>query len=946
MFKKLTLALLTITMLLTLIPSTGFVQEAQSSAWQSSAGYAGAPYFYGVLEIRVPAGTPVDVSRGMFRTQAHDVYDGDITHLITRTSPSNPVINTASAGTTTVNYSVKNSRGTTSEISVNVIAESRANVLIRRRIHSRPDADTEASEIAGARRGNNHCGQHLGIYMPPNSNFRVRRIDAPIGGGILTLRNFAGISGQNNTVEIRGTAWETISHGSGVSGHNQTVSAMGRVPFINTPRNDNGHFTVELEFTLANAGSVRGLNYFHHGDTNQAQFLSDWTTDHMFAIISSNTVNMLVPWNDRPMLTGTGPAHGTNFPMHSINEILTYTNDMLIHMNDMHGLYIDAQERYNRLVHTRYMVVPAFGGLGAAFYGGAYTGMSAADGRPLSGGHTIYPYLSKSHLQAHEYAHGYDGNFSHRDYPLGDITTNVYVHYFRRNYAPQNRWWLYDYGSLPHANAENTIIAPANGIFPSGFREGLVTLISIMDNVGVNDWGRQIEVWRHIRQMDRRVLYERNERWSQADLFAVGIFEKTGLNMVPYLEWVGYNPSPNARKIIFGSGTARMPYYLSRLAGTQAAAIRTAEGIRGLWDAILPNPARNINANATLTLTIDDMSRIAGRTIRVMDGSAVLREEVVPANGIITFTGLPIGAYSIIAPTPTIGRYTDGFGALLVRAGQTHNTTINYQRLPYEISRARVNTWSTNEGDSYGERHLFDDDQQTIWHGRWSQGSGSNARVESFADIDIGQAVNVTTIELDKRNIANRGTIRNVRVWVHSHTGDTFPNGQTMSSHTAANVPQSQIDSDFRMDGWTLVPVTANGLSATNPLHRQTVTLQFNTPANTRYIRVGVTSFDNNGNDYVQVSEIRVFGTDDVGGQRPDYGDVNGDGVINAADITLLRRYIAATDKEEFRENNKTFVPENADANGDGVIDTADVTLLRKHLTATNPATVPLGPGR
>jgi hypothetical protein len=68
----------------------------------------------------------------------------------------------------------------------------------------------------------------------------------------------------------------------------------------------------------------------------------------------------------------------------------------------------------------------------------------------------------------------------------------------------------------------------------------------------------------------------------------------------------------------------------------------------------------------------------------------------------------------------------------------------------------------------------------------------------------------------------------------------------------------------------------------------------------------------------------------------PNYGDVNGDGRIDSADVTLLRRYIASG-------NNDSLA--NADVNGDGEIDAADVTLLRHFIASGNDsAQVPLGP--
>jgi hypothetical protein len=73
----------------------------------------------------------------------------------------------------------------------------------------------------------------------------------------------------------------------------------------------------------------------------------------------------------------------------------------------------------------------------------------------------------------------------------------------------------------------------------------------------------------------------------------------------------------------------------------------------------------------------------------------------------------------------------------------------------------------------------------------------------------------------------------------------------------------------------------------------------------------------------------------------PRYGDVNEDGIINAADVTALRRYISNGGNAAGLAG---FNAANADVNGDGVINATDVTLLRRHVGAQNPSRVPLGP--
>jgi beta-glucanase (GH16 family) len=77
---------------------------------------------------------------------------------------------------------------------------------------------------------------------------------------------------------------------------------------------------------------------------------------------------------------------------------------------------------------------------------------------------------------------------------------------------------------------------------------------------------------------------------------------------------------------------------------------------------------------------------------------------------------------------------------------------------------------------------------------------------------------------------------------------------------------------------------------------------------------------------------------------KPAYGHVRGAADISAADVTLLRGYIAAQDKTAFRNANPAFNMVTADVNGDGFINSADVTLLRRWIAAVNKNTVPLGP--
>jgi hypothetical protein len=81
---------------------------------------------------------------------------------------------------------------------------------------------------------------------------------------------------------------------------------------------------------------------------------------------------------------------------------------------------------------------------------------------------------------------------------------------------------------------------------------------------------------------------------------------------------------------------------------------------------------------------------------------------------------------------------------------------------------------------------------------------------------------------------------------------------------------------------------------------------------------------------------------------RPNYGDIDNDGVIDSADVTLLRRFIAQNFANDAVRDvwiaANGFNLTNAHVRGESYISPADVTLLRRYIAAYNKSTVPLGP--
>lgn len=228
-----------------------------------------------------------------------------------------------------------------------------------------------------------------------------------------------------------------------------------------------------------------------------------------------------------------------------------------------------------------------------------------------------------------------------------------------------------------------------------------------------------------------------------------------------------------------------------------------------------------------------------------------------------------------------------------------------------------------------------------------SHGSGNNTNV-TFIDT-AGNTNSVYTITAyDRHGFPSESvTARVGQVFVDAQTPNitTQPTNVTVNvGGTAALTVAANVT-----DGGTLsfqwFSNTTNSNSGGTAISGAT-SATFNAPttvAGTRHYYVVVTNTNNSATGSTTAIRASNAASVTILGPPVRFGDVNDDGVINAADVTLLRRYIAASDKTAFLNANLTFTLAAADVNNNGIIDHNDVSLLRLHIAATNPTTVPLG---
>ncbi|MCL2845632.1 MAG: leucine-rich repeat domain-containing protein, partial [Chitinivibrionia bacterium] len=195
------------------------------------------------------------------------------------------------------------------------------------------------------------------------------------------------------------------------------------------------------------------------------------------------------------------------------------------------------------------------------------------------------------------------------------------------------------------------------------------------------------------------------------------------------------------------------------------------------------------------------------------------------------------------------------------------------------ITRTRVNTWSTQGDDIFRANHLTDGNWRNIWHSNYGGGSGSTGVGEAFVDIDLGSVQTVSSIEIDRGFRAGWSNIHSVRMFTHAESGNTFPNGQRIPNTFPANVSQTDINADFAMTGWTeRTPSRTQGLAqphtssidvsnnvvpwqVNNQASASAVILSFDAPITARYIRLGITNRNiHNQVAHTVISAIRAFG--------------------------------------------------------------------------------------
>jgi hypothetical protein len=680
--------------------------------------------FYGATRITVPTTvTSVNLkTETMYRIFAMHETRGDISHEITINGDNW----TVSTFPTTVTYQVAGESRTVE------IARTGNVILVERTLYSWSRAALDAIQSGAAFRGDNQDKQTLGVFMPNNSSIRLRRLEGPQNIRIDTYRGQADDHTRTgNNVTLQNNNWVTL---------NNQGANRGGVPMVRTPMLG-GTEVHRIELEVPGGGPATHLNYFHYGD-DQAAFMGRWSSNnHQFVLLSNNVVQLMAAVSDR-----TDGRFASNGTASNISGLLGWYEEVVDALNRMSGLVANDPDPRHRLIPTRFFIVPADGGPGAAYY-------NQNDHCGMSGDRThLHDYLDRHWVGIHEMAHGYEGHFNFRkEVRLVDIKNNIMGTLFQMTYLDFTNTsqqvtangraasWIFNYYSSPPANRgdlHQSAIIRRTGDVGEGtlgrfgdfaiaarrtpgtntiggdesLRERLYVLMALTSGAAANHThttvaGRalQMAAMEDAWGMANRFNREREAHFSLGNLMAKGFSLGTQTNLVPFLESYGFGISDLIRAQAFEDGS-RIALPLRDFGVTTGGAVTSTN--RQYWGdltAVMPGDSRLTSGNGTATVIFAGAD-INGRTVEVRDGARVVSTHTV-ANNQISVTA-PRGAYYL--HLPHVEGMVSGYRPLLIRNGTNPNMTITYQELMASFVAGVTTFELAGIGDNLVARVLFD----------------------------------------------------------------------------------------------------------------------------------------------------------------------------------------------------------------------------------------------
>ncbi len=602
-----------------------FVDGALACEKKNEAGYwscDNAPIIYGATKITIKKDmiSEFDVNDTRFRVFAQDFEDGDLTKSITYTGN----VDTSTIGDYIITYKVEDSHGNITSLDVHVVVnDTNEKINVERTIYTIPSVWN--MDLINVKRNNYGDRQHLGIYLDAGVTLKARILESDTDMYVQYITNDSHKENSGTKLTKNGS-WVTLKN---VKNNNDYSS----VPLLTTPvlSKDktvvNKVYKIELEYGL----DVKELNYYHYND-NEEEFLNKWQTDgNDYSFIENEVINLVVPIGDINKMTN---YYTTCFS--SLDKFLEYYQKVVEKMDEILGVELNPESILDQNVRTKYLIKANAHGVGAAYYSGNHVGINNS---------SIAPIFEMNWGGLHELAHGYQGDFGKGDMNLGEVGNNILGYYIQTNkdiYYHDGNWL----GVLSNIEESKNTDRLAGVKFKD--QGNVSTKLYMIVNL-LNYFERE-NTYSKMFKWYRNAIYN-NRVITNQDAYVESIAEVYGVNIIPYMDAWGLVLSSDTRAKVFEMRLPMISILKDTTSSAKLTTITTNEGINEKYSLVNNELLKkyNVVGDLKLNIEIDDLEKIKGKTIDILDGNNIIKSIKI-TNDTIEVEDLPGGAYYVKMP--------------------------------------------------------------------------------------------------------------------------------------------------------------------------------------------------------------------------------------------------------------------------------------------------------
>ena len=612
-----------------------------------------APLFYGATNITLQKGIidEFDVLDTRFRIFAKDFEDGDLTPNIT----SEGTVNVNEVGTYTISYKVSDSHHneTTITVPVTVTEDPDVQIKVERTLYTLPSMWN--LDMVGVGRCNSGDRQILGVYLSQGQSIKARIIEADNNIGVAFLANDSAL--ESSASISKNGEWITLQNTKDGTGYNS-------VPLITSTvlSRENTDLTKTFKIELEYGSTIPSLNYYHYKDSEQS-FRDKWnTTQNNFAVIENEVLTIVVPYSD---INKTTNYFSKGFT--SLDQFLEYYKKVVDKMDEYIGLDLNPIELTDQNVRIKYLVKANAHGAGAAYYAGNHVGINNA---------SVASFFEMNWGGLHEIAHGYQGNLGKGEMGLGETANNILGHYIQidKNIYFHSGDWLGNMTSIEEN--KNNIRLNAEEYNSIDVSTRLYYIINLFDTFeGGTTYAKMFQWFR--KEVNNKNIANMN---ANQDLYVRAIADIYHVNIIPYMEAWKLTISPSIKEEVYSKGYPTLNILKDTVTEQSLDKIMTGESLSRKYGLVSNDVLKkyNITGNLTLTINIDDISKLNGKYATLKQGNSVIKQVKITSNQ-VNITNLPVGSYSL--QMPVLSDYNQDYGYVQIKESPNNSYTYEYHAI-------------------------------------------------------------------------------------------------------------------------------------------------------------------------------------------------------------------------------------------------------------------------